>query len=379
MVSKAWYKSAAPRLIGKFKSCSSSRKAVEIWTTTCILTNFGKNVHNLNDHQQPVITSLINPANPNLSGPNAFPYFPRGGPQPKVQPNRNAHHIMGYVTQWGGMDVGRGMLFSAESIDGLLHQLGGLRFRAECNLVPPHPWAHAYLNQQRPKPEANIDQNTNDTIEVSNIVNSPNPNTKCPVGTAVATPAVGGEMQSQYDRIIHTVPPFYNYPPSMTEELKRLLGIEIGENENDLHQLSKELLRSCYRQSLQVAFDTNNDGDLSYSLRNNPIASMLGLGKYSHNQQSIGSQRVAVPLLGAGCRDFPKDVALEVAALESLSWLLSESKKEDHTAEAESSPKEQLVVAFGLLESEDAEALAHSIEETIQLRAAVTIDEDLNR
>ena len=272
------------------------------------------------------------------------------------------------------------MLFSAESIDGLLHQLGGLRFRAECNLVPPHPWAHAYLNQQQPKSAANIDQKTNDTIEVSNIVNSPNPKTKCPVGTAVSTLAVGGDIPSHYDRIIHTVPPFYNYPPSMTDELKRLLGIEImGENENDMHQLSKELLRSCYRQSLKVAFDSSNDEDLSYSLRNNPIASMLGLGKCSHNQQSIRSQRVAVPLLGAGCRDFPKDVTLEVAALESVSWLLSESRKEDHTTEAESSPEEELVVAFGLLESVDAEALANSIEETIQLRAAVTTDEDLNR
>ncbi|KAK1744399.1 hypothetical protein QTG54_004932 [Skeletonema marinoi] len=300
-----------------------------------------------------------------------LPLLSSGGPQPKVQPNRHAHHIMGYVSQWGGMDVGSGMLFSAESIDGLLHQLGGLRFRAECNLVPPHPWAHAYLNQQcRQKAAANNDRNANDTVEVSNIVNSPNPKTKCPVGTAVSTAAVGGEIQSHYDRIIHTVPPFYNYPPSMTEELKRLSGIEIGENEDeeDLHQLSKELLRSCYRQSFHVAFGSNNN-DQSYSLLNNPITSFLGMGKYRHNnQQSRHSQRMAVPLLGAGCRDFPKDVALEVAALESASWLLSEPKEEDHATESE------LVVAFGLLESEDAEALANSIEEIIQLRDAATTD-----
>jgi hypothetical protein len=61
-----------------------------------------------NPQQQSAVTTLINPANPNLSGPNAFPYFPRGGPQPKLQPHRHAHHIMGYVTQWGGMDVGSG-------------------------------------------------------------------------------------------------------------------------------------------------------------------------------------------------------------------------------------------------------------------------------
>ena len=272
-----------------------------------------------------------------------------------------------------------GMLFSAESIDGLLHQLGGLRFRAECNLVPPHPWAHAYLNQQRPKSAANNGHKTDDTIEVSNIVNAPNLNTKCPVGTAVSTPAVGGEIETHYDRIIHTVPPFYNYPPTMTNEVKQLLGIDIEESEEDLHQLSKEFLHACYRQSFHVAFGSNTDNeDQGYSLRNNPIASILGFGKYRHNQQTMHhSQRVAVPLLGAGCRDFPKDVALEVAALESASWLLSDSKKDASAAGAKkSSLKEELVVAFGLLESVDAEALVNSIEKTIQLGDAVTITTD---
>lgn len=264
------------------------------------------------------------------------------------------------------------MQFSVETIDGLLHQLGGLRFRAECSLVPPHPYAHAYLNQQRTKTAAatDDDQTSNDTMDSSNIVNAPNSKTKCPVGTAVSTPAIGGEIQSHYDRIIHTVPPFYNYPPSMTEEVKQLLGIEMGDDKDEehLHQWSKELLRSCYRQSFNVAFGANNEGH-SYSLLNNPLASLLGLGsKYRDQQQSVHSQRVAVPLLGAGCRDFPKDVALEVAALESASWLLSGSKENNGSSAASG---EEFVVAFGLLESADAEALANSIDETIQLRDTI--------
>lgn len=263
-----------------------------------------------------------------------------------------------------------GMMFSAETIDGLLHQLGGLRFRAECSLVPPHPYAHAYLNQQRPKmtaTEDNDDHTINDVMEWSKSRNRAS-KTKCPVGTAVSTPAVGGEVQSHYDRIIHTVPPFYNYPPSITKELKQLLGIEMGDDEEDLHQLSRELLHSCYRQSFNVAFGANDETTAGkkgkrYSLLNNPLSSLLGLGKYRHRQQLIhGSQRVAVPLLGAGCRDFPKHVALEVAAMESASWLLS-----NLTAEYcdESACGKELVVAFGLLESTDAEALANRIEETI--------------
>jgi hypothetical protein len=51
---------------------------------------------------------LINPSNPHLTGPRSFPYFPRGGPQPDRRPDAEAHHVMGYVSRWGGMDVGRG-------------------------------------------------------------------------------------------------------------------------------------------------------------------------------------------------------------------------------------------------------------------------------
>ena len=283
---------------------------------------------------------------------------------------------MGYVSQWGGMDVGSGMMFSAETIDGLLHQLGGLRFRAECSLVPPHPYSHAYLNQQRPKVSSSSSSSstTNNStvsnsskeeynIEESNniIVNSPNLKTKCPVGTAVSMSAVGGEIPTHYDHIIHTVPPFYHYPPLITDEMKELLGIEMqdgeDDNEENLHQWSKELLRSCYRQSFNLAFGIHNEekGKTYESFLNNPLAELIGLGK----QQSLQShQRVHSPLLGAGCRDFPKEVAMEVAALESTSWLLSHSKEEEG-----SDSRKEWVVAFGLLESEDAQALSNCIGE----------------
>jgi O-acetyl-ADP-ribose deacetylase (regulator of RNase III) len=280
---------------------------------------------------------------------------------------------MGYVSKWGGMDVGSGMMFSAETIDGLLHQLGGLRFRAECSLVPPHPYAHAYLNQQRPKVSSSSTANnsTEECIESNNIiVNSPNLKTKCPVGTAVSMSAVGGEIPTHYDHIIHTVPPFYNYPPLMTNEIKELLGIEMqgeedgedDDNEENLHQWSKELLRSCYRQSFNVAFGIHNEekGTRYESLLSNPLAELIGFGK---QQQSLQShQRVHCPLLGAGCRDFPKEVAKEVAALESASWLSSDSTDEEKD---NSDSRKEWVVAFGLLESEDAEALSNCIGEKL--------------
>ena len=122
MAAKAWYKpSAIPQLIAKFDAPSStssgkaSKRAIEVWTTTCIVTNFGKLAAVNNSHgessQLPGCAVLVNPANPGLTGPNSFPYFPRGGPQPSERHDeRKGWHPVGYVSQWGGMDVGNGEL-----------------------------------------------------------------------------------------------------------------------------------------------------------------------------------------------------------------------------------------------------------------------------
>jgi hypothetical protein len=67
---------------------NNHKRSMEVWETTCIVTNFAKTA----DCQ-----ILINPTNPQLTGVSKFPYFPKGGPQPKVSPTKDAHHIMGYV------------------------------------------------------------------------------------------------------------------------------------------------------------------------------------------------------------------------------------------------------------------------------------------
>jgi len=75
-MSKAFYKpSVAPTLrhslpVGN-KSKSKVAAIIEIWNTTCIVTNFGLST------RSPKCTVLINPANPQLSGVSNFPYFPR--------------------------------------------------------------------------------------------------------------------------------------------------------------------------------------------------------------------------------------------------------------------------------------------------------------
>ena len=246
------------------------------------------------------------------------------------------------------------MLFAAETVDGLIHQLGGLRLRAECSLVPTHQYSYAYINQQSSKLD---DDNAQDDEKRS---------VKCPVGTAVATSSGGEELQKHYDTIIHTTPPFYNYPPSITPELKELLGIDFDSSDNNsMHSWSKELLRSCYRQSFKAAFDnnSNNDTGIQNSFINNSLR-LFGL----NNKQHIGKtgKRVAVPLLGAGCRDFPTDIALEVAAIESASWLSNPHSSD--TSKQEITDEDKLdVVVFGLLEEDDARQLSSSLEKELHV------------
>jgi len=219
----SWYRPGVrPKLLQAFKETSSSfGLVVELWDTTCIVTNF----------REAKCTTLINPGNPSLSGVSKFPYFPVGGPEPKVPPMKDAHHVMGFVSQWGGMDVGSGMMFSSNVVDGLVHQLGGKELASEL------------------KSQLNGKERINE-------------------GQAVWTNGVG-----DYEYLLHTVPPFYSEDD------------DAGAN---------HLLQRCYQESLVLA-TANQD------IRRSDI-------------------RIALPLLGAGCRGFPLDEAI-FHCVESLSDL----------------------------------------------------------
>ena len=255
MAAKSWFKQSAPHLVARFESPSPERisrlakkqkkRSVEVWVSTCIVTN-----------GPPGCSALVNPSNPYLTGPAGFPYFARGGPQPSRQPGRHAHHIMGYVSSWGGMDSGHGMMFSAETVDGLVHQHGGLRLRAECGLVGTHPNAELYADQQAAASESS--SSTNGTMRVED---NPQGRVKCPVGMAVVTPPGGDELRSRYDAIVHTTPPFYKYPPTRTEDLDRLIGCIDIEDEHREHSWSRRLLSSCYRQSMEMACRDRSEED----------------------------------------------------------------------------------------------------------------------
>eukprot|EP00977_Amphora_coffeiformis_P018251 scaffold6345_cov155-Amphora_coffeaeformis.AAC.3 len=227
MSSKALYLSkVAPRLWYRHEI---GHTAIEVWTTTCVVLNFGKTT-------AANCTVLINPCNPQLSGVAKFPYFPRGGPVPAQPPTKDLHHIMGHVSQWGGMEVGHGMLFPVSVVDGLVHNFGGMYLDMELK------W---YRMMKRSGREP------------------------CPTGTAVRTTAGKDRLNEAYDSVLHTAPPFYRRP----------------EHPNDD---PTQQLYQCYRNALNLL--------------------------ESHDE------RVATPILGAGCRGFPMDVASTIASQAIRDW-----------------------------------------------------------
>ena len=71
-----------------------------------------------------------------------------------------------------------------------------------------------------------------------------------------------------------------------------------------------------------------------------------------------------MPLLGAGCRAFPKELTLETAALESTSWL-AKIGNYDQQMQGASDDNAEMAVVFGLLEETDAETLSENIDKML--------------
>lgn len=142
---------------------------------------------------------------------------------------------LGYVSNWGGMEVGEGMLYPVSVIDGLVHQLGGPKLALECKMIS--------LMKEG-----------------------------CPIGKAVETTSGSEELRSRFERIIHVTPPFFKH----------------HENGDPV-----QALQQCYRSALALAFSNHRRNEYT----------------------------VACPLIGAGARGFPYDIAIAVATSEARKWL----------------------------------------------------------
>lgn len=228
-----------------------------------------------NDDCQTPFSVLINPGNPSLSGVSKFSYFPVGGPEPppSFKIGKDSHPIMGYVTSWGGMEVGNGMSFASNTVDGIVHQYGGKELKRECEIALSNMW--------------------NGGVR------------KVGEGMAISTPAVGSELTkaSGYELLVHTVPPFVDHDYRHDDGTSSTTARE-EENAEEIVDYNNFLLAECYRNSLRKAASVS------------PSSPVL---------------KIACPLLGAGCRGFPTERAIQVAASATTLWMTETATAETLT------------------------------------------------
>ena len=277
-----------PRLVGSVTIVSrvrGRRRTVEVYQTPCIVLS-----GNLDG-----CDTLINPSNPDLTGASAFPYFPRGGPVPgedRRSSLQEVHHIMGYVSRWGDVDVSRGLLLPENVIDGLVHQYAGWRLRLEC-------WAKR--------------------LE-SSLAWPGSREQPCPVGSAVVTSA--GDLRPIYQQIVHTTPPFF-------------LTTDDGSNNTKNVYHAQDQLMQCYRKAWKLGFSGSR------------------------------TARLATPLLAAGCRGFPLDVALSVAVDASTEWLMPSPHGGKLADNDDNDPMSQQTVVFGFLDEDVANKLLSELSDRV--------------
>lgn len=292
-MSTAWYRpNSLPRKIRSWTSAiegstndkSGFFRSIEVWETTCVVTNMnsrgkidigGSSADGKDDQDsQTPFSVLINPGNPSLSGVSKFSYFPVGGPEPppSFTIGKDSHPIMGYVTQWGGMEVGNGMSFASNTVDGIVHQYGGKELKRECEAALSSAWIGGSKSVEE--------------------------------GMAISTPAVGPKLReaSGYDILVHTVPPFVDQDYRSKSKNKS----DSVESIDDMEAISEHnnfLLAECYRNSLKTAAAVS------------PSSQLL---------------KIASPLLGAGCRGFTTERAIQVAARATTQWVMEATTTIDH-------------------------------------------------
>jgi O-acetyl-ADP-ribose deacetylase (regulator of RNase III) len=120
------------------------------------------------------------------------------------------------------------------------------------------------------------------------------------VGQAVSTGPGGSRVGQEYDQIIHTVPPFYKH-----------------------HEEPEQYLATCYQNALSLAISRTGSGE---------------------------SVRIACPLIESGSREFPTDMAIRIAAKESIQWRDVKGRKDD-------------TLAFGIPDESVASSLIEAIEQ----------------
>ena len=112
---------------------------------------------------------------------------------------------------------------------------------------------------------------------------------------AISTPAVGPELReaSGYDILVHTVRPFVNQDYRFEARITDTSGKTTDDSEG-INDHNNFLLAECHRNSLRIAAAVS---------------------------PSLPLLKIVCPLLGAGCRGFPTERVIQIAAEATTQWM----------------------------------------------------------
>jgi len=223
--------------------------------------------------------SLVVPTNPTLTSTSLFPYFKRGSDsfgwwrlhiphgmkgQSHTQigshdgNNKTAHFDWEHSSKWGGMDAGNGMLYPVQTVDGLVYLHSGIEY-------------HKHLESLREQINPGKTIKLNETTLYDNNV-----------PYLVQTPAFGQlKTEVGFDYLLHVAPPVYR---------------------PDEKQIHEPALETCYFE----AFNASLAADGMHIVESENTKNVNNI---IQNETRV----LYTPLIGSGCRNWPNDLAADVA------------------------------------------------------------------
>ena len=254
-----------------------------IHLTKCIVTDpplMASNRSNFaNQH-----TSLLVPTNPTLTSTTRFPYFKQGGHvnDDWVTPTSSTAKRQDYKldlrsgsddwkksSRWGGMEAGQGMVYPAQTVDGMVYIHGGKEYDEQ-------------LKRLRDRINRGKDTKISEGSTGDDLIPS-----------AVECTTYGKLKSIGYDELIHVAPPVYNMNKNVDES-----GLEL-----------------CYLNGFITAFNIHHE--------------LTSTGSRTKGQLLV----ILSPLIGAGCRNWPVSEAakLAISAIENFCLLeIEHCKKNAH-------------------------------------------------
>ncbi|GMH67843.1 hypothetical protein TrLO_g3020 [Triparma laevis f. longispina] len=173
---------AAPTLVHSVQLRSTLLRIVQ---TPCIITK--------PPPSSSTPLSLVVPTNPFLTSTTKFPYFSTGGPSQHKFESPRQHQAdwapPGFVSNWGGMEIGGGMRYSSQTVDGLVCLHGGKEYQQSLQDM---------RDSSSTSPHA-LDEGTSDSPPTAKFLTCPAP----PKITSLG-----------YDHLIHLAVPPSSSPPN---------------------------------------------------------------------------------------------------------------------------------------------------------------------